>query len=88
MSAVAVPPEVRSCRYCAIRPGVRDEPVLLRLPEPPEFRCPRAAVDPADERGQVSGVAEKGVDRRLREVRVTAQPAADYAYAHEHVLTE
>src|SRR5262249_15853284 len=33
-------------------------------------------------------VAGQGVDRRLREVRVTTQPAAGYAYAYEHVLTK
>src|SRR5205807_8533609 len=71
-----------------VRAGVRHQPFLLRLPEPAEFPRLRAAVDPADERGQVVGVAGQGVDRRLREVGVTAQPAAGYAYAHEHVLTE
>ena len=70
------------------RAGVRDQPLLLRLPDPAEFLRPRAAVHLAEERGQVGGVAGQGVDRRLREVRVTPQPAAGYAYAHEHVLTE
>ena len=68
--------------------GVRDQPFLLRLPEPAEFLRPRAAVHPAKERGQVVGVAGQGVDRRLREVGVTTQPAAGHAYTHEHVLTE
>ena len=68
--------------------GVRDQPLLLRLPEPTEFLRPRAAVNPAEEHGQVIGVAGQGVDRRLTEVRVTTQPASDYSYAHEHVLTE
>ena len=110
IAGAAAPPEVRSCRNCAIRPGeasswraggglrglvvlagragVRDQPLLLRLPEPAEFLRPRAAVDPAEERGQVIGVAGQGVDRRLREVGITTQPAPGYAYAHEHVLTE
>ena len=53
-----------------------------------EFVRPRAAVHPAEESGQVVGVAGQGVDRRLREVGVTTQPAAGHAYTHEHVLTE
>ena len=72
----------------ADRAGVCDQPLLLRLPERPEFLRPRAAVHPAQERGQVVGVAGQGVDRRLREVRITTQPAAGYAYTHEHVLAE
>ena len=79
---------LRGLVVLAGRAGVRDQPLLLRLPEPTEFLRPRAAVHPAEERGQVVGVAGQGVDRRLREVRVTTQPAAGYAYAHEHVLTE
>src|SRR5690242_10888163 len=70
------------------RAGVRDQALLLRLPEPAEFHRPRAAVHPAEERGQVVGVVGQGVDRRLREVGVTTQPTAGHAYTHEHVLTE
>src|SRR5215470_4194580 len=70
------------------RASVRDQSLLLRLPEPTEFIRPRAAVDPGKEHGQVIGVAGQGADRRLREVRVTTQPASGYAYAHEHILTE
>src|SRR5205823_12682626 len=79
---------LRGLVVLAGRAGVRDQPLLLRLPEPAEFLRPRAAVRPAEERGQVIGVAGQGVDRRLREVRVTTQPAAGYAYTHEHILTE
>jgi hypothetical protein len=79
---------LRGLVVLAGRAGVRDQSFLLRLPEPAEFLRPRAAVHPADERGQVIGVAGQGVDRRLREVGITTQPAPGYAYTHEHVLTE
>ena len=79
---------LRGLVVLAGRAGVRDQPLLLRLPAPAEFLRPRAAVHPAKERGQVIGVAGQGVDRSLGEVRVATQPAAGYAYAHEHVLTE
>src|SRR5204862_5371735 len=60
--------------------------LLLGFPESAEFLRPGAAVNLAEEFGQVIGVAGQGADRRLREVRVTTQPASGYAYAHEHVL--
>ena len=63
-------------------------PSCFASQSPAEFLRPGAAVDLAEELGQVIGVAGQGADRRLREVRVTAQSASGYAYAHEHVLTE
>src|SRR6185437_15399965 len=70
------------------RAGICDQPLLLRLPEPAEFRHPRAAIDAAEEHGQVIGVARQGADRRLREVSTIAQAASDHPDARERILAE